>query len=122
MWVLKKLTKNTFIKIRIQVGNNFYLGPGKILLLESILLKGSISAAAKELGMSYRKAWKLVKEINQASLTKIVNTSTGGKGIGGASISKNGVAFIKSFRKIEKIVLLASKKEKKYLDKILIDK
>ena len=119
---MKKLTNNNFIKIRIQVGNNFYIGPGKILLLESILIKGSITAAAKELGMSYRKAWNLIKDINQASLTKIVNTTTGGKGAGGATISKNGLAFIKSFRKIEKIVLLESKKEKKYLDKILMEK
>ena len=119
---MKKLSNNSFIKIRIQIGNNFYLGPGKILLLESILIKGSITAAAKELGMSYRKAWSLIKEINQASITKIVNTSTGGKGTGGATISKNGIAFIRSFRKIEKIVLIESKREKKYLDKILMEK
>ena len=119
---MKKLSKNSFIKIRIQIGNNFYLGPGKILLLETILEKGSITVAAKELGMSYRKAWNLVKEINEASITKIINTATGGKGTGGATISKNGLAFIKSFRKIEKIVLLASKKEKKYLDKIISEK
>ena len=119
---MKKLIHHNFIKIRIQIGKNFYLGPGKILLLETILEKGSITSAAKELGMSYRKAWNLVREINTASITKIVNTATGGKGTGGATISKNGLAFIKSFRKIEKIVLLASKKEKKYLDKIIMEK
>jgi molybdate transport system regulatory protein len=119
---LKKLIHHSFIKIRIQIGNNFHLGPGKILLLETILEKGSITVAAKELGMSYRKAWNLVKEINEASITKIVKTATGGKGTGGANISKNGIAFIKSFRKIEKIVLIAAKKEKKYLDKIIMKK
>ena len=119
---MKKLIHQNFIKIRIQIGKNFYLGPGKILLLETIIKKGSITASAKELGMSYRKAWNLVREINEASITKIINTTTGGKGTGGANISKNGIAFIKSFRKIEKIVLIAAKKEKKYLDKIIMKK
>ncbi|MDC0651903.1 LysR family transcriptional regulator [Alphaproteobacteria bacterium] len=122
IYTLKNVTDKNFIKIKIQIGSKFYLGPGKVLLLESILVKGSITAAAKELGMSYRKAWNLIKEINEASYTKIVNTSTGGKGTGGATISKNGVAFIKSFRKIEKKVLLEFNKEKKELDKIFVNK
>lgn len=119
---MKKLIHHNFIKIRIQIGKNFYLGPGKILLLETIIKKGSITASAKELGMSYRKAWNLVREINEASITKIINTTTGGKGTGGATISKNGLAFIKSFRKIEKKVLLTAKKEKEYLNKNIKEK
>ena len=56
-----------FLKIKIEVHDNFNIGPGKIALMESIISCGSISSAAKKMGMSYRKAWKLVKEINNAS-------------------------------------------------------
>ena len=55
-----------FLKIKIEVHDNFNIGPGKIALMESIISCGSISSAAKKMGMSYRKAWKLVNEINNA--------------------------------------------------------
>ena len=119
---MKNIKNNNFIKIRIQIGNNFYLGPGKVMLLETISTLGSISAAAKKLGMSYRKAWKLTKEINQASLNKIIITNTGGKGTGGAKISNEGKKFIISFRNIEKKALIEAEKEKKYLHKIFVNK
>ena len=96
------MNNKNIILIRIQVNDKFYIGPGKISLLEAILDTGSISSAAKKMGMSYRKAWKLIKDINDASLEKIVITSTGGKGTGGAFISTEGQKFINSFRKIEK--------------------
>ena len=57
-----------FLKIKIEVHDNFNIGPGKIALMESIISWGSISSAAKKMGMSYRKAWKLVNEINNASI------------------------------------------------------
>ena len=114
------MNNNTFkfLKIRIQVNENFNIGPGKVALLESIVSNGSISSAARNLGMSYRKAWKLIKEINDASYKNIVVTNTGGKGIGGARVSEEGKKFIKSFRKIENKVFLEAEKEKKYLYKI----
>ena len=60
-----------FLKIKIEVNDNFNIGPGKIALMESIISCGSISSAAKKMGMSYRKAWRLVNEINNASKTKL---------------------------------------------------
>ena len=71
---------SNFLKIKIEVHDNFNIGPGKIALMESIISCGSISSAAKQMGMSYRKAWKLVNEINNASKTKLILTNTGGKG------------------------------------------
>ncbi len=118
---MEKINKKNFIKIRIQVGENFYFGPGKILLLETISLTGSISAAAKKIGMSYRKAWKLIKEINDASSNKIVITNTGGKGIGGTLISKEGLKLISLYKEIENKVLLCTTKEKKYLEKVFLE-
>ncbi len=118
------MNKNTsnFIKIKLQVGNNFNIGPGKIALLEAIVTSGSISSAAKNIGMSYRKAWKLIKEINDASYSKIIVTNTGGKGIGGTKISSEGKKFIKAFRNIENRVFEEAAKEKKYLYKVFLNK
>ena len=115
------MNNKNIILIRIQVNDTFYIGPGKISLLEAILDTGSISSAAKKIGMSYRKAWKLIKDINESSLEKIVITSTGGKGTGGAFISTKGQKFINSFRKIEKKVFLETEKEKNFIYDIFID-
>lgn len=113
---------SNFLKIKIEINKNFNIGPGKISLLESIITNGSISSAAKEMGMSYRKAWKLVKEINDASSKKIIITNTGGKGVGGTKISYNGILFIKAFRSIEKKTFKAAINEQKYLYQLFTKK
>ena len=107
-----------FLKIKIEVHDNFNIGPGKIALMEAIISSGSISAAAKKMGMSYRKAWKLVKEINNASQKKIIITNTGGKGAGGAKVSSDGISFIKAFRNIEQKVFKESINQQEYINKI----
>ncbi len=107
-----------FLKIKIEVHDNFNIGPGKITLMESIISCGSISSAAKKMGMSYRKAWNLVKEINDASKKNIIITHTGGKGAGGAKISSDGISFIKAFRNIEKKVFKEAINQRKYINKI----
>ena len=61
------------------------VGPGKIALLEAIQREGSISAAARALGMSYRRAWELVVELNQTFSGPVVARLTGGAGGGGGS-------------------------------------
>ena len=107
-----------FLKIKIEVHDNFNIGPGKITLMEAIISCGSISSAAKKMGMSYRKAWKLVNEINNASKKKIILTNTGGKGAGGTKVSADGVSFIKAFRNIEKKVFKEAINQQKYIKKI----
>ena len=107
-----------FLKIKIEVHDNFNIGPGKIALMEAIISCGSISSAAKTMGMSYRKAWKLVNEINNASKTKIILTNTGGKGAGGAKVSPDGISFIKAYRNIEKKVFKEAINQQKYIKKI----
>lgn len=113
---------SNFLKIRIEINKNFNIGPGKISLLESIITNGSITSAAKEMGMSYRKAWKLVKEINDASSKKIIITNTGGKGVGGTKISDDGILFIKAFRNIEQKTFKAATIEQKYLYQLFTKK
>ena len=57
---------NTHLSIRLDLANGDRIGPGKIALLEAVRAKGSITAAARHLGMSYRWAWLLVEQVNEA--------------------------------------------------------
>lgn len=73
------------------------LGYGRVTLLERIREHGSISAAARSMGMSYRHAWKLVDSMNSRSPTPVVELSTGGRGGGGAVLTEAGSRAIDSF-------------------------
>jgi len=78
------------------------IGPGKILLLEAIDREGSISAAGRALGMSYRRAWDLVDELNRLAGTPVVAASTGGYRGGGATLTDAGRNLVADYRAIER--------------------
>lgn len=90
------------IRIRIDFNNHVNLGPGKIALLEAIKSTGSISDAARSLGMSYRRAWMLVNSIKEGFSEPVTVSSTGGKGGGGARVTPFGLSLIKQFRLLER--------------------
>src|SRR4051812_43374851 len=77
------------------------LGPGKAELIERIGETGSISAAARAMGMSYRRAWQLVEAMNRDFASPLVSTATGGKRGGGAMVSELGRDALQRFRKME---------------------
>lgn len=77
------------------------LGPGRAALLEAVVETGSISAAARALGMSYRKAWTLVDSINRAAGSALVERSAGGRGGGGARLTPQGERALKLYRQLE---------------------
>ena len=68
---------HTQLSIRLDLNNGDRIGPGKIALLEAIQAKGSIAAAARHLGMSYRRAWLLVQQINHALQQPAIVTQHG---------------------------------------------
>ena len=74
-----------------------FLGYGRIVLLERIREYGSINQAAKSMDMSYRHAWDLVDSMNRQATKLLVETSTGGKGGGGAKLTETGELMIESF-------------------------
>src|SRR5262245_42235900 len=76
--------------LRIYLGNELRLGPGKVRLLELIADSGSISAAGRAMNMSYRRAWILINEMNSAFGTPVVVAAHGGKHGGGASVTSFG--------------------------------
>jgi len=88
-------------RIRILFGSAFAIGPGKADLLQAIEQTGSISAAARSLGMSYRRAWLLLDTMNQCFRKPVVYTATGGKGGGGAQITPFGKTVLRAYRAME---------------------
>jgi molybdate transport system regulatory protein len=77
------------------------MGPGRAELLEKIAESGSISAAARDMGMSYRRAWQLVEAINKSFSQQVVVTAIGGKRGGGTQITDFGKDVISRFRAME---------------------
>jgi molybdate transport system regulatory protein len=89
------------LTIRVDFGAYGYIGPGKVTLMELISKHGSISAAGKEMGMSYRRAWLLVDEINHIFREPLVETQMGGSGGGGARLTRLGRDVVGRYRAIE---------------------
>ena len=77
------------------------MGPGKAELVERIARTGSISAAAREMGMSYRRAWQLVEALNAAFREPVVETAIGGRRGGGARVTRYGEGLVARFRAME---------------------
>jgi len=78
------------------------LGPGKIALLEAIRNTGSISAAGRQFGMAYRRAWLLVDEVNRMFFTPLVLARGGGKNGGGAELTELGQRIVQLYRDAER--------------------
>mgnify|MGYP002638725608 CR=1 FL=1 len=106
-------------RFRIMTGDLIALGPGKVDLLESIGREGSISQAARERHLSYRRAWNMVDTMNQCFKEPLVISVTGGKGGGGAQLTPAGEKVIQLYRKMEKKAATATQTESKALQKFL---
>lgn len=89
------------LSIRIDFGDGSRLGPGKVQLLEFVDSCGSITASAKMMKMSYRRAWLLIDELNGMFETELVETRPGGGG-GNARLSMLGRAVVQNYRAVEK--------------------
>ena len=107
------------LSIRIDLVNGDRIGPGKIALLEAIRSAGSISAAARQLGMSYRRAWLLVEEINKSLREPAVAAATGGKQGGGAALTPVGEEIIGLYRAIERAAHSGAAKEFRAVDRLI---
>ena len=92
----------TEFRLRIHRGDDIAVGPGKVDLLEAIGATGSISGAARSLGMSYRRAWLLVDTMNRCFRTPVVQAEAGGKRGGGAQLTPLGAEVIRRYRRIER--------------------
>ena len=104
-------------RIWISKKEETFLGYGRVVLLERIKNYGSITKAAKSMGMSYRNAWELVASMNKLSEKPLVDRFTGGKGGGGTVLTKHGEKAIVLFWKLRSdLIAFLKKKEKKLLE------
>src|SRR5215469_12704133 len=90
--------KKPAIRFRVDLGREEAIGPGKIALLEHIGRGGSLSQAARELGMSYRRAWQLLDSLNHSFRERVAVTAKGGRRGGGATLTTFGRELIRAYR------------------------
>lgn len=87
--------------VRILLGSASSIGPGKARLLEAVAEHGSISAAARSMDMSYRRAWLLINSMNQHCAQPLVVTAAGGQKGGGAQLTPFGAEIVRRYRQME---------------------
>ena len=87
-------------RIWIEANGNILLGEGRVALLKGIEETGSLSKAAKSLGMSYKKAWSLIDAVNKRAEKPVTTSSIGGKGGGGAQLTAYGKSLVIAFEAI----------------------
>ena len=90
------------LKLQLACGDGFAMGPGKADLLDAIAREGSISAAGRALGMSYRRAWLLVDEMNRCFHDRVVETLAGGGRERGARLTDAGREVLDAYRSLER--------------------
>jgi molybdate transport system regulatory protein len=95
------MTSRIDVKVRLRHNDEIAMGPGKADLLEAIAATGSISAAARSMNMSYRRAWLLVDVMNRTFRAPLVVGAAGGNHGGGAGVTDAGRAVLAQFRAME---------------------
>jgi molybdate transport system regulatory protein len=109
------------LTLRVDFDGDRAIGPGKIRLLELIDAKGSISAAGREMAMSYRRAWLLVDNLNRSFREPVVAAQTGGAKGGGAALTALGRAVVRHYREIEERATAAGAEHVRALAAALAD-
>jgi molybdate transport system regulatory protein len=89
------------LKIQLYCGDEIAIGPGKADLLDAIVDEGSISAAARKMDMSYRRAWLLVDAMNRCWREPLVETSPGSAKGGGAKVTASGKTVLAHYRSLQ---------------------
>lgn len=110
---------DTRLTLRVDFGPTRSIGPGKVRLLEAIDHAGSISQAGKMLGMSYRRAWLLIDDMNQCFQHAVVSAKPGGAQGGGAVLTEFGAGLVRDYRAIETAAAVAAKKRLRGLEAAL---
>lgn len=113
------VTKAVKSRYRLLRGKDIAFGPGKADLLEAVAATGSIAEAARQMGLSYMRAWSMIKMMNQCFQEPLVAKNRGGETHGGASITDFGRKLLKLYRQLETKASKATAKESAALIKLL---
>ena len=108
------------VLIRVKLGIAAF-GPGKADLLEQIAETGSISAAARQMRMSYKRAWQLVDEMNRMFARPLIAAAPGGARGGGATLTPLGTRIAAAYRSIQEKLPLAARRELALLARFAAD-
>jgi molybdate transport system regulatory protein len=103
------VVSGTRLTLRVDFGGSRSIGPGKIRLLEAVDRDGSISQAGRALGMSYRRAWLLIDDMNRCFRQTVVTAKPGGSQGGGAALTPFGAELVRDYRAIEAAAATAAK-------------
>jgi len=98
-------------RLRVARGSIVAIGPGKVALLAAIRDEGSISAAARRLGMSYRRAWLLIDELNRSLVAPATHSGQGGQHGGGSALTPVGERVLALYREIDERAAAAAAKQ-----------
>ena len=109
------------LRLRVMRGDDIVFGPGKAALLESIEQTGSILAAGKAMGMSYKRAWQLVETMNRLFREPVVERMRGGADRGGARLTEAGVQALALYRRMQDDAKAASAGLMAELEHMLVD-
>ena len=113
---------NRLLRLRVMHGDTIAFGPGKADLLLGIERSGSISAAAREMDMSYRRAWILVQEMNTSFAQPLVETATGGTRGGGARITELAHTVIERYRRMQSNAEQVVAEDMAFLQSLIVHK
>jgi molybdate transport system regulatory protein len=113
------LVDGTRLTLRVDFGSSRSIGPGKIRLLEAIERTGSISQAGRTLGMSYRRAWLLIDDMNRCFRHAVVSAKPGGSRGGGAELTEFGAGLVRDYRAIEAAAANAARKRLRGMESAL---
>jgi molybdate transport system regulatory protein len=105
------------LRLTLVLNSGARIGPGKAALLESVHSSGSISGAARAMGMDYKRAWLLIDSLNQAFKSTVVERSAGGTGGGGATLTPFGEELLARYRKLEASALKLAASDLKALER-----
>ncbi|MEX2454191.1 MAG: LysR family transcriptional regulator [Rhodospirillaceae bacterium] len=118
---MKAGNKTTGARLRIVLDPEIAIGPGKADILSGIRETGSIAAAGRRMGMSYKRAWLLVESMNACFRQPLVETSRGGRARGGATLTPDGEKVLTCYRRMEALTADAIAGELAVLGKMLTD-
>jgi molybdate transport system regulatory protein len=99
------------LHLRVILGGEVAIGPGKAELLQGIAETGSIAAAGRRMGMSYKRAWSLAEELNAVFASPLVEAAKGGAGGGGAVLTALGVRVLAAYRRLEDAATVAGQSD-----------
>ncbi len=116
---MKAGNKTAGVRLRVVLEPDIAIGPGKADILEAIGETGSIAAAGRRMGMSYKRAWLLVQTMNSCFREPLVQSARGGKERGGAVLTETGTAVLSAYRRMEALTERAIRSEMAALRRML---